>query len=131
MHVPASFCLFLCISHYNFNNTNSKSIDGVLGPQNGRRSRNHWAIAAALNKFVHHSRQGLKVVVFVAPSSRRRSSTTFVNAETSSTSACSPMTAPCLPTKSSLALVAISSGKSCVKCSLLGALRIFLNGCGL
>ena len=29
--IPASFCLFSYFSHYNFNNTNWKSIDGVLG----------------------------------------------------------------------------------------------------
>ena len=29
--IPASFCLFTSFSHYNFNNTNWKSLDGVLG----------------------------------------------------------------------------------------------------
>ena len=29
--IPASFCLFSSFSHYNFNNTNWKSLDGVLG----------------------------------------------------------------------------------------------------
>ena len=28
--IPASFCLFSSFSHYNFNNTNGKGIDGVL-----------------------------------------------------------------------------------------------------
>ena len=31
--IPASFCLFSSFSLYNFNNTNWKSIDGVLGTQ--------------------------------------------------------------------------------------------------
>ena len=36
--IPASFCLFSFFSHYNFNNTNWKSIDGVLEIQTwGRR----------------------------------------------------------------------------------------------
>ena len=35
---PASFCFFMSFSRYNFNNTNWKSIDGVLGMQTrGRR----------------------------------------------------------------------------------------------
>ena len=35
---PASFCLFSSYSHCNFNNTNLKSIDGVLGIRtNGHR----------------------------------------------------------------------------------------------
>ena len=29
--IPASFCLFLSFSHYNFNNASLKSVDGVLG----------------------------------------------------------------------------------------------------
>ena len=36
--VPACFCLFLLFSRYNFNNTNWKSVDGVLGIRTqGRR----------------------------------------------------------------------------------------------
>ena len=36
--LPASFHLFLSFSHYNFNNTNGKSIDGVLGIRTRNRS---------------------------------------------------------------------------------------------
>ena len=51
--IPASFCLFSSFSHYNFNNTNWKkhrwcAWDSNPGPQNGRRRRNHGAIAATL-----------------------------------------------------------------------------------
>ena len=51
--IPASFCLFLSFSRYNFN-TNWKKCrwcawDLNPGPQDGRRRRNHWAMAATLN----------------------------------------------------------------------------------
>ena len=49
--IPASFCLFSSFSHYNFNNTNWKkhswcAWDSNPGPQDGRRRRNHGAMAA-------------------------------------------------------------------------------------
>ena len=49
---PASFCLFLSFSHYNFNNTNWKKCrwcaqDSNLRPQDGRHRRYHGAMAAA------------------------------------------------------------------------------------
>ena len=33
--IPSSFCLFSSFSHYNFNNTNWKSVDSVVGIQTG------------------------------------------------------------------------------------------------
>ena len=49
--IPASLCLFLLFSRYNFNNTNWKkhrwcAWDSNLGPQDGRRRQNHGAMAA-------------------------------------------------------------------------------------
>ena len=49
--IPASFCLFSSCSHYNFNITNWKKCrwcarDLNPGPQDGRRRRNHGAMAA-------------------------------------------------------------------------------------
>ena len=48
--IPASFCLFSLFSLYNFNNTNWKKLrwcacDSNPGPQDGRRRRNHRAMA--------------------------------------------------------------------------------------
>ena len=47
--IPASFCLFLSFSHYNFNNRKKHrwcAWDLNPGPQDGRRRRNHRAMAA-------------------------------------------------------------------------------------
>ena len=40
---PTSFCLFSSFSHYNFNNTKWKSVDGVLGIHTRGCWQNHWA----------------------------------------------------------------------------------------
>ena len=54
--ILASFCLLSSFSHYNFNNTNWKSVDGVRDtnsrPQD-RRLRYHGAMAAALLLFCY------------------------------------------------------------------------------
>ena len=54
--IPASFCLFLSFSHYNFNNTNHKkrrrcTWDLNLRPQDGRHRQYHRAMAAVLATF--------------------------------------------------------------------------------
>ena len=56
--VPASFCLFLIFSRYNFNNTNWKKCrwcawDSNPGPQDGRRRWNHGAMAATSKLFIN------------------------------------------------------------------------------
>ena len=53
--IPASFCLFLSFSRYNFNNSNWKkrrwcAWDSNPGPQDGRRRQNHGAMAATQQK---------------------------------------------------------------------------------
>ena len=55
--IPVSFCLFLFFPHYNFNNANWKSKDGVLGiwtrgrriVGTGKNSKN-WTLYVSLNK---------------------------------------------------------------------------------
>ena len=53
--IPASFCLFSFISHYNFNTNWKKrrwcAWDSNMGPQDGRRWQNHGAMAATHNYF--------------------------------------------------------------------------------
>ena len=48
--IPASFCLFLLFSHYNFNTNWKKhrwcAWETNLGPQDGRRRQNHGTLAA-------------------------------------------------------------------------------------
>ena len=55
--IPASFCLFLFFSHYNFNTIWKKhrwcAWDSNPGPQDGWRRRNHRAMAATKNVFLH------------------------------------------------------------------------------
>ena len=50
--IPTSFCLFSFFSHYNFNTNWKKrrwcAQDSNLGSQDGRRRRNHRAMAATL-----------------------------------------------------------------------------------
>ena len=55
--ILASFCLFSSFSNYNFNNTNWKkhrwcAWDSNPGPQDGRRRRNHGAMAATQLRYL-------------------------------------------------------------------------------
>ena len=52
--IPASFCLFSLFSHYNFNNWKKNrwcAWESNPGPHDGRRRRNHGAMAGTLLTF--------------------------------------------------------------------------------
>ena len=73
---PASFCLFSSFSRYNFSNTNWKkhrwyAWDTNPRPQNGRRRRNHRAMAAAQITVLidnHRRRSSLSLACFAGTS---------------------------------------------------------------